>query len=207
MSLQYPEVENEIDKVIEAFNNLMIKAKDQKIDIESQKNKLEELAYVDHLTGLATRRMLDEKYCLLFENAKRSKTILTLVMLDIDYFKRYNDIYGHQEGDVVLRAIGKLMKSVFKREGDIISRYGGEEFLVVLYKTPLEDAVTLVENFQEKLKELNIEHEGSPFKRVTVSIGVESESHLKGKSPYLLLKKADNNLYRSKNTGRNKYTF
>lgn len=206
-SLQYPKVENEIDKVIEVFNHLMIKVKDQKIDIESQRNKLEELAYVDHLTGLATRRLLDEKYCLLFENAKRSETILTLIMMDIDYFKKYNDIYGHQEGDVVLKVIGKLMKSTFKREGDIVSRYGGEEFLVVLYKIPLEDAVTLVEDFQEKLKELNIEHTGSPFKRVTVSIGVESESNLKDKSSYLLLKKADNCLYKSKNTGRNKYTF
>ena len=207
MLMTYPEVENEIDNVIEAFNHLMIKVRDQKTNIENQKNKLEELAYIDHLTGLATRRLLDEKYSLLFESAKRSEATLTLIMMDIDYFKKYNDRYGHQEGDLVLKTIGKLMKSTFKREGDIVSRYGGEEFLVVLYKTSLKDAITLVEGFQENLKRLNIGHISSPFKRVTVSIGIKSETPLKDQSSCLLLKDVDRSLYKAKNSGRNKYSF
>ena len=76
--------------------------------IENKKNALEKLAYTDHLTGLATRRSLDEGYDLLFKSAKRSDSILTLIMMDIDFFKKYNDRYGHPEGDYVLKIIGKI---------------------------------------------------------------------------------------------------
>lgn len=207
LPLKYPEVENEVDKVIEAFNHLMITVRDQKADIEDQKAMLEELAYTDHLTGLATRRLLDTKYSLLFESAKRSESTLTLIMMDIDYFKKYNDVYGHQAGDHVLRSVGDLMRSVFRREGDIVSRYGGEEFLIVLFKTPLEDVITLVERFQEGLEELGIEHSSSPFKKLTVSIGIRSQKILKDQDPHLLFRETDECLYRAKNQGRNRYVI
>lgn len=198
---------NEIDEVIKVFNSLMIEVRDQKKNIESKKIELEKLAYIDYLTGLSTRRLLDEKYKLLFESAKRSEEIITLIMIDVDYFKKYNDRYGHQKGDIALKIIGKLLKSTFKRDGDIVSRYGGEEFVVVLYKTTLDNTLILVKKFQEKLEIYDIEHEDSSFKRLTVSMGIKSTTVNKNKSSYTLLEGADRNLYKAKNSGRNKYIF
>ena len=205
--LKYPKVGNEIDEVIDAFNSLMVEVKAQKTDIENKKINLEKLAYVDHLTGVATRRLMEEKYKLLFESAKRSETILTLIMIDLDYFKEYNDRYGHLKGDLALKKIGMLLKKVFKRDGDIVSRYGGDEFLVVLYKTSLKDTITLVEEFQKKLKICGIEHEDSPFAEVTVSMGIKSSKIYKNQRSSLFLREVDKALYKAKERGRNKYIF
>lgn len=176
-------------------------------ELENHQRELEKLAYVDHLTGLATRRLLDEKYGLLFESAKRSETILTLVMIDIDHFKKYNDRYGHQEGDRVLKIMGDLLKKVFKRDGDVVSRYGGEEFAVVLYQTPLEDVISLVEEFREELKTCNIEHKDSPFGDLTVSMGINNGIISKEQDSHAFFRKADIALYKAKESGRNKYCF
>jgi len=205
--LKYPEIGNEMDEVIKAFNNLMVKVEDQKNDIKNKKIALEKLAYTDYLTGLATRRFLDEGYDLLFKSAKRSGIILTLIMIDIDYFKKYNDGYGHPEGDRVLKIIGKLLKKVFKREGDVVGRYGGEEFLIILYQTPLKETIRLINEFQKKLKMCNLEHKDSHFGKVTVSMGVKSSRILKDQNSYLFLKEADKALYKAKESGRNKYIF
>ncbi|MCS5422827.1 MULTISPECIES: GGDEF domain-containing protein [Psychrilyobacter] len=175
--------------------------------LKSNKIELEKLAYVDYLTGLATRRLLDEKYELLFESAKRSETMLTLVMIDLDYFKKYNDRYGHLEGDRVLKAVGKLLKEVFKRNGDVISRYGGEEFMVILCQTPLKDTISLVENFQEKLKGCNVKHEDSPFGEITASLGINNCKISKNQDSENFLRKVDQALYKAKEGGRNRYSF
>ena len=205
--LEYPKVGNEIDEVIKAFNNLMVELEDHKNEIENKKISLEKMAYVDHLTGLATRRLLDEEYELLFESAKRSETTLTLIMIDVDYFKKYNDRYGHLEGDRVLKIIGKLLKKVFKRDGDVVSRYGGEEFLVVLYQTSLKDAISLVEEFRENLKICNIKHEDSTFGEVTVSMGIRSGIVSQKQNSHLFLREADKALYKAKERGRSRYSF
>lgn len=203
--LKYPKVGNEMDEVVGAFNKLMIRLEEQKNDIKNKKAALEKLAYIDHLTGLSTRRFLDEGYELLFQSAKRTENTLTLIMLDIDFFKKYNDNYGHLKGDKVLKIIGKLLNKTFRREGDIVSRYGGEEFLVVLYQTPLKEALRLVNEFQKKLMSCNIEHKYSHFGKVTVSIGIKSSNILKTQDSYLFLEKVDEALYRAKESGRNKY--
>ncbi|MEI6857600.1 GGDEF domain-containing protein [Psychrilyobacter sp.] len=205
--LVYPKVGNEIDEVTIVFNNLIVKVEEQKNDIESKKKDLEKLAYTDYLTGLATRRFLDEEYNLLFKSSKRSENPLTIIMMDIDFFKKYNDRYGHLEGDRVLKIIGKLLKKVFKREGDIVGRYGGKEFLIVLYQTPLKEAIDLINQFQEKLKMCNLKHENSSFGRVTVSMGIKSSAKIKSLNSTLFLKEADKALYIAKESGRNKYIF
>lgn len=189
---------------LETLNNQL---KRTLTDLENNQRELEKLAYVDHLTGLATRRLLDEKYKLLFESAKRSQNTLTLLMIDIDYFKRYNDRYGHQEGDRILKIMGDLLKDIFRREGDVISRYGGEEFSVVLYQTSLEDTIHLVETFREKLKLSNIEHKDSPFGQITVSIGINSGCVSRDQSSYDFFRKVDRALYKAKEGGRNRYCF
>ena len=203
--LTYPKIGNEMDEVIRAFNDLMIKVEEQKNDIKDKKIALEKLAYTDHLTGLATRRFLDKGYELLFKSAKRSNNILTLIMIDIDFFKKYNDRYGHPEGDHVLKIIGKLLKNVFKKEGNIAGRYGGEEFLIILYQTPLDETITLLNEFQKKLEMCNLKHEDSYFGKITVSMGVKSSKIVKNQNSNSFLKEADKALYKAKESGKNKY--
>jgi diguanylate cyclase (GGDEF)-like protein len=148
-----------------------------------------------------------EKCELLFESAKRSEIVLTLVMFDIDYFKKYNDRYGHIEGDQVLKTIGKLLKKSFKRKTDAIGRYGGEEFLAVLSQTDLETAISLVKEFQQKLKNCNLQHKDSPFGEITVSAGIHSGKISKDENLDTFLRKVDEELYKAKKCGRNRYSF
>lgn len=175
-------------------------------ELREKQSELEELAYVDHLTGLASRRLIDEKFDLLFENSRRSGALLSLVMIDIDYFKRFNDRYGHLEGDQVLTAMGSLLKKVFKRESDVIGRYGGEEFLVILYDTSTEDTLRLVETFQKTLEDEDILHEGSPYGRLTVSAGINSFTPGPAEESEIALRNTDSELYKAKNAGRNRYS-
>ena len=176
-------------------------------ELRSSHTELKKVAHVDYLTKLATRRFLMEKCELLFENAKRSEITLTILMFDIDYFKRYNDRYGHVEGDRILRIIGNLLKKNFKRKTDAIGRYGGEEFLVVLPHIDLISAISLVEKFQKKLKMCYLEHECSPFGEVTVSIGINSGKISKDENLDDFLRKVDEELYKAKKSGRNRYSF
>lgn len=173
-------------------------------ELKYNQRELEKLAYVDYLTGLATRRLLDEKYVLLFESAKRSKGVLTLLMMDLDYFKKYNDRYGHLEGDRVLKVVGGLLKEVFKRDGDVVSRYGGEEFVVVLYQTSLEDTLSLIKEFRRRLSLCGLEHRDSPFGEITVSVGINSGNPSVEESSEDFLRRADRALYRAKEGGRNR---
>jgi len=205
--LKHPKVGNEMDEVIGAFNKLMVEVSLQKDEIESKNAILENLAYVDHLTGLATRRILDEKFKLLFERAKRDGAKLSLLMIDIDYFKKYNDRYGHLKGDLVLKTIGVVLTKVFKRSGDVISRYGGEEFLIVLYDTSLADTISLVEKFQRSLSLKNIEHRGSPLGKITASIGINNGKISKEVDSTFFLEGADRSLYKAKEDGKNRYNF
>ncbi len=205
--LKHPKVGNEMDEVIEAFNKLMIDISLQKDEIERKNIILESLAYVDHLTGLATRRTLDEEYKVLFERALEREEVLTLLMIDVDYFKRYNDHYGHMKGDLVLKTVGETLTKVFKETKGVISRYGGEEFMLVLYGIDLVEAVTLVEAFQKELDIKNLQHTKSPFGIITTSIGINSKLISKDLDPAVFLEETDRSLYRAKEGGRNRYSL
>ncbi len=205
--LKHPKVGNEVDDVIGAFNNLMVEISSQKDEIESKNAILENLAYVDQLTGLSTRRVLDEEYELLFQRAMENNDTLTLIMIDVDYFKRYNDYYGHLKGDAILKSVGKLLTSVFRDSADLISRYGGEEFLLILYDINLTEAISLVERFQEELSLRNIEHSASPLGKVTTSIGINSSRISEDMNSTAFLEEADRFLYRAKAEGRNRFTY
>lgn len=205
--LKHPKVENEIDEVIEAFNRLMVEINAQKDEIERKNIILENLAYVDHLTGLATRRVLDEEYKILFERAREREEVLTLLMIDVDYFKKYNDSYGHMRGDIVLKTVGEILAKVFKKTGGIIGRYGGEEFMLVLYGIGLMEVIALVEAFQRELDIKALEHSGSPLGRVTTSIGIHSSIISVNLDPAAFLEGADRSLYRAKESGRDRYSL
>lgn len=141
--------------------------------LETERNIAEFNAITDSLTGLANRRYFDEALRKEIYRVKRSGSPLSLIMFDVDYFKRFNDTYGHIAGDHCLRQIGITLKSFIKREYDIVARYGGEEFVVILPETNLEGALLLAEKIRTLIEALGIIHEKSEAsKYITVSLGV-----------------------------------
>ncbi len=176
---------------------------------------LQALADTDQLTDIANRRHFDRKFKVEWRRAMRDQNPISMMMIDVDYFKKYNDSYGHQEGDKCLQAIAKAMGSITNRPADLSARYGGEEFAILLPATSQENAAMLAERLRKKIENLNIQHERSSFGVVTVSIGVsccEPAWDFTGKTPdedqkvvfpAMLLTAADNALYVSKEQGRN----
>ncbi|WP_219115693.1 diguanylate cyclase [Janthinobacterium sp. UMAB-56] len=174
------------------------------IELEGINETLSRLASQDGLTGLANRRHFDESLMGEFNRARRGESLLGLVMIDVDYFKQYNDIYGHVAGDECLRKIGKVVTYSMRRPGDLAARYGGEEMVVLLPGTDLAGTLAVAENIRLAIQSLEIEHAGNPLGVVTVSIGVEAFSpiHLENQA-IELVEAADKALYKAKESGRN----
>lgn len=163
--------------------------------------KLSIIASTDGLTGLANRRTFDLEFDRGFRRALRGGTSLAIMMLDADWFKRYNDTYGHPAGDDVLRSIGTCLRQRLRRPDDLSARYGGEEFIALLPETDLDAARCLADRVRIGVEELAIEHSGSDFGVVTVSIGVAVVApHLSFDSGELI-QAADRALYNSKRNG------
>ncbi|AHG22010.1 diguanylate cyclase [Chania multitudinisentens RB-25] len=166
---------------------------------------LEEQALLDGLTGLANRRQFDITLKNEITRAARNARHMALLMLDIDYFKQYNDIYGHVAGDLCLQQIGRMLKGLASRPGDLSTRYGGEELAIILPDTELKGAITFAERVLENIRQLNITHDGSPFGVITVSIGVCARIPPPYQdTPFNLVELADHALYEAKRSGKNK---
>lgn len=167
--------------------------------------QLEELSRIDGLTGVANRRLFDESLTNYISTMSRAKTNLTLMLCDIDYFKQYNDLYGHQAGDECLQKVAKSIEQNFTRAGDVVARYGGEEFAVILPNVDKETAIMLAERICSNIALLEIEHaKSSVAERVTISVGVVTVEPDKITSAADVLKQADDALYRAKDAGRNR---
>ncbi|MGK5006198.1 sensor domain-containing diguanylate cyclase [Janthinobacterium sp. LB2P70] len=178
------------------------------IELELINETLSRLANQDGLTGLANRRHFDESLMGEFNRAQRGETSIGLVMIDVDFFKQYNDIYGHVAGDECLRKIGKMVGYSIRRPGDLAARYGGEEMVVLLPGTDLSGALAVAESIRSAVQSLEIVHSGNPFGVVTVSIGVESFAPIRLESkPVQLVEAADKALYKAKASGRNQVCF
>ncbi|MDX1451426.1 MAG: diguanylate cyclase [Oleiphilaceae bacterium] len=164
--------------------------------------KLEEMAYLDPLTGLYNRRGMLKHLSREWGRALRNNTTVSLLVMDVDHFKAYNDHYGHLEGDRCLEQIGKVLTQCLKRAADIGCRYGGEEFLVLLPETDRQGAIEVAKRMQAALKAEAIPHEKSPTDGlVTMSIGVvEKQQEV---TPEDLIRRADQYLYEAKARGRN----
>jgi diguanylate cyclase (GGDEF) domain len=165
--------------------------------------ELEQLARSDGLTGLPNRRAFDEFYEREWRQAVRSKSPLSLLFIDVDFFKNYNDHYGHMKGDHVLCAVAATIDRALRRPRDFVARYGGEEFIIVLPETDLAAARALAETIRKAVIDLRIEHELSCFRTATVSIGVAGVGPVQGSSRATLLEAADAALYQAKAAGRN----
>ncbi len=163
-----------------------------------------ELARIDSLTGLNNRRTLDEILDHEWRRAMRTRSALSLLFVDVDWFKTYNDTYGHPAGDRALTAVAKCIGDCVRRPADNAARYGGEEFVVVLPDTPTEGAAAVAERIRSAISDLSIEHAGSEYGRVTASIGAVAWTAERGMDVIAVLRAADEALYRAKAGGRNK---
>jgi two-component system chemotaxis family response regulator WspR len=160
---------------------------------------------VDGLTGLNNRRYLDDYLTIEWKRAVREQTPLSVLMIDVDEFKRYNDTYGHPAGDEALRSIAAVIRGSFERPADIAARYGGEEFMVVLPNTLLGGARHVADKIVRKVEDLQIEHAASGAAHcMTVSIGVASMVPLRDGQLTTLIQMADAALYEAKRMGRNR---
>lgn len=170
--------------------------------LKFQSDMLRELVYLDGLTTLHNRRYFDQQLDLEWARSVRHETALSLILVDVDYFKRYNDHYGHQAGDDCLREIAALLKTSFKRATDIVARYGGEEFVCLLPDTGHAEAMRLAEEIARRLRERALPHAASDVAAVvTVSLGVASGTGVQGNAQELLAL-ADQQLYLAKSSGR-----
>jgi two-component system chemotaxis family response regulator WspR len=164
---------------------------------------LQKLSSLDGLTGIANRRSFDETLQKEWSRSIRSEKSIGLIMLDIDFFKLYNDHYGHQGGDDCLKRVAKGLESAIHRETDLLARYGGEEFSTVLPDTDLNGAIKVAEEMRLTIKDLRIEHAKSKVTDiVSISIGVSAVTPLQGMNQEVLIAAADQALYKAKEEGR-----
>jgi diguanylate cyclase (GGDEF)-like protein len=175
-------------------------------EIETINHKLSEMAHEDWLTGLFNRRHFDRQFSAEFKRAQRSGEPLSLILIDVDAFKLYNDTYGHVKGDSCLRAVAAVLKEVPQRPSDFASRYGGEEFICVLPNTSFDGAMFLAEKIRQGVNQLLIPHPTSPFaKYLTVSLGVQTvEKVTEQRNPEAIVMLCDEQLYAAKTNGRNR---
>jgi diguanylate cyclase (GGDEF)-like protein len=167
--------------------------------------ELQSLAELDGLTQIANRRRLDGYLNQEWRRMMREKTPLSLIMCDIDFFKKYNDTYGHLAGDFCLQQVAKTINSAVKRPGDLAARYGGEEFAAILPNTDANGAMHVAEEIRLKVRDLQILHCQSPIAgHVTLSLGVATTVPCPGSSPVMLIATADKALYQAKEAGRNR---
>jgi diguanylate cyclase (GGDEF)-like protein len=175
--------------------------------MEKALHALEVLSATDELTGLANRRAFNRALRQEWSRAQRAHTPLCLLMIDIDYFKHYNDRYGHQAGDRCLKAIARAVAQSVHRTGEVAARYGGEELAVLLPNANEYDAYMCGCRMQRSLRQLKLSHEGVPAQMVTLSIGAACLIPSVENTPHKLIGRADLALYQAKDAGRNCLRF
>ncbi len=191
--------------IIKAKIRAMERIVDMRNQLHQMNDELERLSQRDGLTQLYNRRTFDEIAKQQWAVAKRSNTPISVLMLDIDHFKLYNDHYGHPMGDTCLKQVASALQRSLQRPEDILARYGGEEFIVLLPNTDIAGAKQVGENILQAIFELQIPHEKSESEKVvTTSIGVATCTHTTGRNFEDVIEQADSMLYRSKEGGRNK---
>jgi diguanylate cyclase (GGDEF)-like protein len=174
------------------------------LQLERANRMLRALSYLDGLTGIANRRHFEESLDQEWRRAARTGSPLSLLMVDIDHFKALNDARGHQYGDDCLRQVATALSDALKRAGDLATRYGGEEFAVVLPATELDGARAIAEEIRARVEELAIGREAGSSAVVTVSVGAATALASEGVPPSDLIDAADRALYQAKNEGRNR---
>jgi diguanylate cyclase (GGDEF)-like protein len=172
-------------------------------ELNMANKELQRLSTTDGLTGIANRRFFDQLSLREWQRCERMKKPMSLIMVDVDHFKKYNDTYGHQGGDECLKAVAAQVARAAPRASDLAARYGGEEFVLVLGETTMDGAKWVANNIRQHVADLNMPHSASNIGHISVSCGVASLLPLEGMSFEILLKIADEALYKAKEQGRN----
>ncbi len=195
---------DDIGILARTFDRLVVQIGSQTEALLEANTQLEESSLTDPLTGIANRRSFDHTLKQEWKRLHRQQEPLTMIMCDLDHFKLYNDTYGHDQGDVCLKGVARLLKESLKRPADFVSRYGGEEFVLLLPSTNTAGGEFIATNICKALTELQIEHSSSPvLPLVTMSLGVASIIPDSKQDPGELLRAADQALYAAKAQGRN----
>jgi len=167
--------------------------------------KAQQIANQDGLTGLANRRYLNQVLEQEIKRASRAKQPLTVIMVDIDYFKLFNDHYGHLAGDEVLQKVARLLQGTVNRAGDMVARYGGEEFCIILPNTEVAGGMEIAEGLRSAVRQAEIPHLHSAVSSwVTISLGVSGSIPCASDSVESFIQRADSALYQAKANGRNR---
>lgn len=203
--IEYPSLITEMATLTDGFNCLIS-------EVNSQREKLEKLSSTDPLTGIANRRAFSKGYEHAWQRSKRLNHPIVVMLADIDFFKSFNDNYGHQAGDEALCFVADALCRTFARDTDLVARYGGEEFVIVLESISFEDCRTLSEECLKAVRDLPIEHDFSGARdglSISLGVAIVSDWFLEPKllSPDEFLEKADKALYQAKNTGRDRVCF
>ncbi|MGJ0301672.1 GGDEF domain-containing response regulator [Aliarcobacter cryaerophilus] len=198
-----------IDYITKPFNKAIVKLRIKNyLDLKIKNDMLEKLSMYDGLTNIRNRRFFDETFEKTFNEIKRDKKSLAVLMIDIDFFKPYNDNYGHGQGDETLRKVAKALEKTIKRPSDFVARYGGEEFVILLKDINKNGVEAVANNLLNAVRELKITHEFSKIENyVTISIGASFYNSNSDVTKLELLLKADETLYSVKNSGRNNFAI
>lgn len=198
-----------IDYITKPFNKAIVKLRIKNyLNLKIKNDMLEKLSMYDGLTNIRNRRFFDETFEKTFNEIKRDKKSLAVLMIDIDFFKPYNDNYGHGQGDETLRKVAKALEKTIKRASDFVARYGGEEFVILLKDINKDGVEAVANNLLNAVRELKITHEFSKIENyVTVSIGASFYNSSSDITKLELLLKADETLYNVKNSGRNNFAI
>ncbi len=193
-----------VDFIAKPVNPTVVRARVKThLTLKFQSDLLRKLVFLDGLSGVFNRRYFDQQLAVEWARSVRSNSPLSLIMVDVDCFKLYNDRYGHQAGDDCLRKIAVELKGGLKRPADLVARYGGEEFACILPDTPVEDALAIASELERKIRGLEIPHDTSVAAPVvTISAGVGTRTVDSGGDASKLLGLADGQLYSAKDNGR-----
>ncbi|MFL9926058.1 sensor domain-containing diguanylate cyclase [Herbaspirillum lusitanum] len=195
--------DGEVDSLIGFMFDITERKKTEARVAELQK-ELEALSYRDGLTNVANRRMFDSALEVEWGNALKNRTALSVIMLDIDYFKQYNDQYGHIRGDACLKKVATVLSSAATRTRDFFARYGGEEFVLILPETDAAAALKVAQRCRKLVLEAQIPHEKSQVEKVvTISVGVSTTIPSQNEDPISFIESVDKCLYVAKQRGRN----
>jgi two-component system chemotaxis family response regulator WspR len=179
--------------------------REMKKQLEASNRKLQQLSMLDGLTGIANRRHFDNTMESALSNATNKQSPLSLILIDIDYFKRFNDSYGHQGGDDCLIKVATTLSRACNHADDLAARYGGEEFVILLPDTNEDQAYAVAERLRKAIQDMNIEHKASDVARyVTLSMGISTVQPGENIKAQQLIEQADKALYKAKESGRNK---
>jgi diguanylate cyclase (GGDEF)-like protein len=194
-----------VDYISKPFDDMIVKLRiHHQVRIINQLRTIEHLSMMDQLTGIANRRNFDNRLRAEWGRAIRENIPISLLMMDVDHFKNYNDTYGHQQGDRALCLVAQTLTQTLKRTSDFAARWGGEEFAVLLPNTDSSGGTAMGEQVRKNIELAEVPCDNGDVTKLTVSIGVNAHMPMPDSSIDEFISKADRALYHAKNTGRNK---